>query len=112
MTEFKPGTPVPSPTASLVRHSDQGCVCLSDARHRACLEAAWEIEALARLLPRVLGQVADTDMALQMRGLGARMAALAGVLMSGLDDEMAPDGVLGAAVGSEATRFAAPATLP
>ncbi len=81
MPEFNSGTPVPSPTPSLVRHPDQGCVCLSDARHRACLEAAWEIEALARLLPRVLGQGADTDTALQMRGLGARMAALAGVVV-------------------------------
>lgn len=100
MPEFNSGTPVPSPTPSLVRHPDQGCVCLSDARHRACLEAAWEIEALARLLPRVLGQGADTDTALQMRGLGARMAALAGVVMSGLDDEVATDRSLVAALGT------------
>ncbi len=100
MPEFNSGTPVPSPTPSLVRHPDQGCVCLSDARHRACLEAAWEIEALARLLPRVLGQGADTDTALQMRGLGARMAALAGVVMSGLDDEAATDRSLVAALGT------------
>jgi len=100
MTEFNSGTPVPSPTPSLVRHPDQGCICLSDARHRACLEAAWEIEALARLLPRVLGQGADTDMALQMRGLGARLASLAGVVMSGLDDEVATDRSLVAALGA------------
>lgn len=100
MPEFNSGTPVPSPTPSLVRHPDQGCICLSDARHRACLEAAWEIEALARLLPRVLGQGADTDMALQMRGLGARMAALAGVVMSGLDDEVATDRSLVATLGT------------
>lgn len=100
MTEFNSGTPVPPLTPSLVRHPDQGCVCLSDARHRACLEAAWEIEALARLLPRVSGQGADTDMALQMRGLGARMAALAGVVMSGLDDEVATDRSLVAALGT------------
>lgn len=100
MPEFNSGTPVPSSTPSLVRHPDQGCICLSDARHRACLEAAWEIEALARLLPRVLGQGADTDMALQMRGLGARLAALAGVVMSGLDDEVATDRSLVAALGT------------
>ncbi len=100
MTEFNSGTPVPSPTPSLVRHPDQGCICLSDARHRACLEAAWEIEALARLLPRVLGLGADTDMALQMRGLGARLASLAGVVMSGLDDEVATDRSLVAALGT------------
>lgn len=54
-------------TVGLLRH-DSGAVSLSPARHRACLEAAWEIEALAR-----------------------RLGDLAGAVMSGLDDGVVVD---------------------
>ena len=86
-------------------------ITLSPTRRSACLEAAWEIEALASLLPK-LDLTEEPAAALQLRGVAARLAQLAGVVMSGLDDEMAPDAVLSAAVGSEPTCFAAPASLP
>ena len=62
-------------------------VTLSPARQRACLEAAWEIEALALLLPKI-DLTEQPVAALQLRGVAARVAELAGVVMSGLDDAM------------------------
>ena len=53
-------------------------ITLSPARQRACLEAAWEIEALALLLPKI--ELAEQPVAaLQLRGVAARVAELAGV---------------------------------
>lgn len=62
-------------------------ITLSPTRKRACLEAAWEIEALALLLPKIDQSEAPVA-ALQLRGVAARLAQLAGVVMSGLDDAM------------------------
>lgn len=62
-------------------------ITLSPTRRRACLEAAWEIEALALLLPKIDLSEAPVA-ALQLRGVAARLAQLAGVVMSGLDDAM------------------------
>jgi len=62
-------------------------IALSPTRKRACLEAAWEIEALALLLPKIDQSEAPVA-ALQLRGVTARLAQLAGVVMSGLDDAM------------------------
>lgn len=59
----------------------------SPTRQRACLEAAWEIEALALLLPKI-DLTEQPVAALQLRGVAARLAQLAGVVMSGLDDAM------------------------
>ena len=76
-------------TVGLVRHAS-GAVSLSPARHRACLEAAWEIEALARLLPD-LALRDDDALPLQVRGLARRLGDLAGAVMSGLDDGVVMD---------------------
>lgn len=65
-------------------------ITLSPTRQRACLEAAWEIEALASLLPK-LDLTEEPAAALQLRGLAARLAQLAGVVMSGLDDAAVAD---------------------
>lgn len=65
-------------------------ITLSHTRRRACLEAAWEIEALASLLPKI-DLTEEPAAALQLRGLAARLAQLAGVVMSGLDDAAVPD---------------------
>lgn len=62
-------------------------ITLSPVRKRACLEAAWEIEAMAALLP-TLDLAEQPVAALQLRGVAARLAQLAGVVMSGLDDDM------------------------
>ena len=65
-------------------------ITLSPARKRACLEAAWEIEAMAALLP-TLDLAEQPVAALQLRGLAALLAQLAGVVMSGLDDAAVTD---------------------
>ncbi len=65
-------------------------ITLSPSRKRACLEAAWEIEAMAALLP-TLDLAEQPVAALQLRGLAARLAQLAGVVMSGLDDAAVTD---------------------
>lgn len=85
-------------TVGLHRH-DSGAVSLSPARHRACLEAAWEIEALARLLPD-LALRDDDALPLQMRGVARRLGDLAGAVMSGLDDGAAVDRALCRSVGA------------
>ena len=87
-------------TVGLLRH-ESGAVSLSAARHRACLEAAWEIEALARLLPD-LALRDDDALPLQVRGVARRLGDLAGAVMSGLDDGVVVDGVLiGNGVGNK-----------
>jgi len=68
-------------------------ITLSHTRRRACLEAAWEIEALALLLPKI-DLTEEPAAALQLRGLAARLAQLAGVVMSRLDDAMVDEGDL------------------
>lgn len=85
-------------TVGLHRH-DSGAVSLSPARHRACLEAAWEIEALARLLPD-LALRNDDALPLQVRGVARRLGDLAGAVMSGLDDRAAVDRALCRSVGA------------
>lgn len=68
-------------------------ITLSPTRRRACLEAAWEIEALALLLPKI--ELTEQPVAaLQLRGVAARLAQLAGVVMSGLDDATVGEGDL------------------
>ena len=64
----------------------QPSLTLSQGRQRACLEAAWEIEALALLLPR-LDLSEEPVAALQLRGVAARLAELSRVVMTGLDDQ-------------------------
>jgi len=65
-------------------------ITLSPTRKRACLEAAWEIEAMAALLP-TLDLTEQPMVALQLRGVAARVAQLAGAVMSGLDDAAVTD---------------------
>ena len=76
-----PGSPCAAPDTPIT---------LSPTRRSACLEAAWEIEALASLLPK-LDLTEEPAAALQLRGLAARLAQLAGVVMSGLDDAAVAD---------------------
>lgn len=87
-------------TVGLLRH-ESGAVSLSAARHRACLEAAWEIEALARLLPD-LALRDDDALPLQVRGVARRLGDLAGAVMSGLDDGVVVDLAVGRSVTGRA----------
>jgi len=61
---------------------------MDEGRITVCLEAAWEIDALARLLPSLLTRD-DDDLAefLQVRGVAARLRSISTVLMSACADE-------------------------
>jgi hypothetical protein len=62
---------------------------LSKARHRVCIEAAWEIEALAYLLPTVTlnSDEEATRSGFLVRGIASRLVGLANALMAGLHDD-------------------------
>ena len=61
---------------------------ITENRLHLCLEAAWELDALARCLPGLVLNVEDTKMSyLAVRGIAGRLLRLASVLMSGLDDD-------------------------
>lgn len=64
-------------------------VTLSEPRMMACLEAAWELDALARVLPGLVPRD-DQGMHLAVRGVAGRLLRLAHVLMSGLGDDAEP----------------------
>lgn len=69
--------------------ADNGAVTLSKARHGVCMEVAWELEALAYVLPSVTTN-ADPE-ALQsgfvVRGIASRYVTLASILLAALFDD-------------------------
>ena len=71
-------------------HTDEnGAVTLGKDRHKLCIEAAWELEALAYTLPSITSN-ADEE-ALQVgfvvRGIASRCVTLANALMAALGDD-------------------------
>ena len=72
---------------TLNEHGD-GSATLSSDRHMVLLQAAFELEALAGILP---GLVPDHEPShLTVRGIAGRIRSLSGVLMSGLSDDSEP----------------------
>ncbi|MDD3936862.1 hypothetical protein [Rhodoferax sp.] len=68
--------------------SEDGAVNLSKARHMVCLEAAWELEALAYLLPGLVPNVDEARGSYHaVRGIAGRLLNLANVLMAALNDD-------------------------
>lgn len=69
---------------------DTEAVTLSKSRHAVCLEAAWEIDALALALPGLvpIEVGAEDGTRLVVRGLAARLSQLANALQAGLFDEV------------------------
>ncbi len=63
-----------------------GNVTLGPDRHLACLEAAWELESIAKLLLKLDDEEGVLYLA---RCFGSRITTLSRVVMSGLSDEMA-----------------------
>lgn len=64
-----------------------GGVFMSTQRQRVCLEAAWELDAVARLLPGLVPcPEDDTTPHLAVRCIAGRFVRLASLLMSGLSD--------------------------
>jgi hypothetical protein len=69
-----------------------GDVTLSKARHKICMEAAWELDAIAPMIPDAVDRTDEVAMAsyLKVRCLAARVQALANALMAGLYDDAVP----------------------
>lgn len=74
---------------SLTTHKDLS-VTLTAERNQLCLEAAWELDALAELLPTVTTKDIPeaTKTGYQVRAIADRIKTLASVLMSGLGDSI------------------------
>ena len=76
--------------STLTEHAD-GSVTLSASRLNVCLEAAWELEALANILPGLVPCAADSGPAhFAVRGIADRIRRLSCATMSGLSDDMQP----------------------
>lgn len=64
-------------------------VTLGKDRHTVCLQAAWELEALAFLLPTLVTNIDEgSGEHYAVRGIASRVLALSNVLMSALGDEV------------------------
>ena len=73
---------------SLTDHSN-GAATLTHERLKVCLEAAWELEALAMVLPGMVPMDgAARSSHLVVRGMAGRLKQLAGVLIAGLSDRL------------------------
>lgn len=73
---------------TLTEHQD-GSATLSPDRLSACLEACYELEALASILPGVVPNVSQADGAhLAVRGIAHRIRRLSRVVMGGLSDDV------------------------
>lgn len=58
------------------------------ARRAVCMDATYEIEALAAALPGLVPKEMDVDgVHFVVRGIAARLVHLSGVLMDGLGDD-------------------------
>jgi hypothetical protein len=74
---------------SLTEHKDES-VTLSAERQLVCLESAWELEALACLLPSVStnGTPEETRIVYQVRLIASRIKELSEILTAGLSDSI------------------------
>lgn len=68
--------------------AENGDVTLSKARHDICLEVAWELDAIAAMLPDAVERTDDVAVvsSLKVRCMAARVRELANALMAGLYD--------------------------
>lgn len=68
-------------------HADES-VTLSAARALICLQATWEIDALARALPDLVPHTEETiEARLVVRGIAARIMQLNEAVMGGINDD-------------------------
>lgn len=70
-----------------VRSMSTPALDFDEARRTVCLEAAYEIEALAEVLPGLVSSGGSDNMHRIVRGISARLLSLSGVIMSGIGDE-------------------------
>lgn len=80
---------------TFIPHSDViaavgGSTTMSYARKRIAMEAVWELDALASVLPTLVPHL-EEDQAphYAVRGIAGRLKVLADVLMSAVDDDVA-----------------------
>lgn len=72
---------------TLTEHAD-GSVTLSASRLTVSLEACWELEALAQVLPGLVPNLAESGPAhFAVRGIADRIRRLSCAVMSGLHDD-------------------------
>lgn len=69
--------------------AENGSVTLSKARHDVCMEAVWELEALAYVLPQITSNSdpAALNSGFVVRGIAGRYVTLASVLLAALFDD-------------------------
>ena len=68
---------------------------LSAERVGVCLQAVWEIDALAKTLPRLIPNTDETEgLHLTVRGIAARILQLNNAVLAGLGDDLAELGRL------------------
>ena len=63
---------------------------MTEAHRKLCLEVAWEIDALARVLPALVPCIAEhapADPHFVVRALAGRLLRLSGVLMGVADND-------------------------
>ena len=69
--------------------AENGDVTLSKARSDICLQVAYELEALASVLPGLVPNIDEAHGAHHaVRGLAGRFVSLANVLMAAIGDEV------------------------
>lgn len=82
--------------------SADGKVTISADRQLVCLECAWELEALAKLLPEHVPYEDGVQNAhYAIRGISSRIKQLSAVLMNGLGDESVSTESMRQVVGCE-----------
>ena len=75
---------------TLTEHAD-GSVTLSASRLNVSLEACWELEALAGILPSLVPMTAESGPAhFAVRGIADRIRRLSCATMSALSDDLHP----------------------
>ena len=72
----------------------------TDERRLLALEAVWELEALGKLLPKIVPlKGEDNEAPLQVQGISARLCTPASALMTAIDDEPVPPSEIRATLG-------------
>lgn len=72
-----------------ISFAENGAVTLEKSRHEVCMEAVWEIEAIASMLPDMVDRTDEVAMQnhLRVRCMAGRLVELSNALMAGLADE-------------------------
>ena len=89
MTTAAPVQFTPGSTAHSATGLHRMLVKMTEQRRMVCLEATWEIDAIARALPGLVqyDTVDDGHPHLLVRAMAGRLLRLSSVLMAALDDD-------------------------